>query len=116
MLEKLHPSLYSSPNGCLQPVIMSSDLFRAMIANVPISHFEWDVLTSNTSVQSILRTHEQNKKREYNQRVIEIEHGTFTPLIFTTSGAMGHECSKFHKTLAEKMSKKTGEKYEDIMR
>lgn len=46
MLEKLHPSLYSSPNGCLQPVIMSSDLFRAMIANVPISHFEWDVLTS----------------------------------------------------------------------
>ena len=71
---------------------------------------------ANTSVQSILRTHEQNKKREYNQRVIEIEHGTFTPLIFTTSGAMGHECSKYHKTLAEKMSKKTGEKYEDIMR
>ena len=71
---------------------------------------------ANASVQSILRTHEQNKKREYNQRVIEIEHGTFTPLIFTTSGAMGHECSKYHKTLAEKMSKKTGEKYEDIMR
>ena len=40
----------------------------------------------------------------------------FTPLIFATSGAMGHECSKFHQALAEKMSKKSGEKYEDIMR
>ena len=29
---------------------------------------------------------------------------------------MGHECTKFHKTLAEKMSVKSGEKYEDIMR
>ena len=56
------------------------------------------------------------KKREYNRRVMEVEHGTFTPLIFTTSGAMSHECSKFHKTLAEKMSVKSGEKYEDIMR
>ena len=47
---------------------------------------------------------------------MEVEHGTFTPLIFTTSGAMSHECSKFHKALAEKMSVKSGEKYEDIMR
>jgi hypothetical protein len=29
---------------------------------------------------------------------------------------MGYECSRYHKTLAEKMSRKNGEKYEDIMR
>ena len=56
------------------------------------------------------------KKRQYNQRVIEIEQGTFTPLIFTTSGAMGHECHKFHKALAEKISLKKDEQYSEIIR
>ena len=56
------------------------------------------------------------KKREYNRRVMEVEHGTFTPLTFTTTGVMGHECSIFHKTLAEKLSAKKGERYEDVVR
>ena len=47
---------------------------------------------------------------------MEVEQGTFTPLVFTTSGVMSHECSKFLKTLAEKLSEKRNEKYEDIMR
>ena len=29
---------------------------------------------------------------------------------------MSHECSIFHKALAEKISKKRGERYEEIMR
>ena len=47
---------------------------------------------------------------------MQIEHGTLTPLIFTTSGAMGKECMKYHKALAEKISDKKGECYEDVMR
>ena len=46
---------------------------------------------------------------------MEVEHGSFTPLIFTTSGVMGHECSVFHKSLAEKLSVKKGERYSDVM-
>ena len=37
----------------------------------------------------LYRRHEQEKKREYNQRVLEVENGVFTPLIFSTSGGMG---------------------------
>ena len=58
----------------------------------------------------------EKKKREYNRRVMEVEHGTFTPLIFTTTGVMGHECSIFHKSLAEKISAKRDERYDDVMR
>ena len=29
---------------------------------------------------------------------------------------MGYECEKFHKTLAEKVAEKKGEKYQDVMR
>ena len=33
------------------------------------------------------------KKRKYNSRVTEIEQGTFTPLVFTTTGRMAVESS-----------------------
>ena len=70
----------------------------------------------NTKLQSVLRKHELEKKRSYNRRVMEVEHGSFTPLIFTTTGVMGYECSIYHKALAEKISAKKGEKYADVMR
>ena len=47
---------------------------------------------------------------------MEVEHGTFTPIIFTVKGAMGPECHAFHKTLAGKISEKTGERYEEVTR
>ena len=68
------------------------------------------------SIKSVLRSHEQKKKLYYNRRIMEVEHGSFTPLVFTTTGVMGHECSVFHKILADKLSKKKNERYEDAVR
>ena len=68
------------------------------------------------SLATVMKNHEQEKKRSYNRRVMQIEHGTFTPLIFTTTGVMGYECAKYHKSLAAKLSEKKGERYEDVMR
>ena len=70
----------------------------------------------NSSLKSILQKHETEKKRCYNRRIMEVEHGSFTPLVFTTTGVMSHECSIFHKALAEKISVKQGERYEEVMR
>ena len=67
-------------------------------------------------ISSILKKHEQEKKRGYNKRVMEIEHGSLTPLVFTTAGVMGYECEKYHKILSEKICEKKGEKYQDVMR
>ena len=70
----------------------------------------------SSTIKAVLRKHEQEKKRQYNRRVMEVEHGSFTPLVFTTTGVMSHECSIFHKSLAEKISQKRGDRYEEIMR
>ena len=51
------------------------------------------------------------KKRQYSSRVLDIEHGTFTPLIFTTTGGMGKECLNYHSRLAELIAIKKGEDY-----
>ena len=41
------------------------------------------------SLENIYREGENLKKRSYNQRILETEKATFTPLIFTTTGGMG---------------------------
>ena len=55
------------------------------------------------------------KKRKYNERIIEVEHATFTPLIFGTNGGMGVECQIFIKHLAEKLSQKQSTEYDQVM-
>ena len=39
-----------------------------------------------------MKKHEQEKKRNYNRRIMNIENGTFTPLVFSVFGGMGKEC------------------------
>ena len=42
---------------------------------------------------------------------MEIEKGTFTPLVSTTTGGMGEECLRYHRRLAEFLVMKKGEDY-----
>ena len=58
----------------------------------------------NSTIKKIFNEHEQEKKHAYNHRVMEVEHGTFTPLIFTIHGSTSTECTIFHNNLAEKNS------------
>ena len=53
--------------------------------------------------------HCYEKKRKYNYRVTELEQGTFTPLVFTTTGGMAVECLRYHSRLAELLSAKKQE-------
>ena len=73
--------------------------------DVGITNADTDSQRNNT-LTSMLKKHELEKKRGYNGRVMEVEHGTFTPLIFTTTVVMSHECSVFHKALTEKIGLK----------
>jgi len=63
----------------------------------------------------VYRQHENEKKRKYASRVLEVEKGTFTPLVFSTTGGMGDECNRFHKPLAKLLSIKKGEEYADTI-
>ena len=61
--------------------------------------------------KQIYKKHENDKKRQYAQRVMEIEQGTFTTLVFMTTGGMADECVKYHSRLAELIATKKGESY-----
>ena len=67
------------------------------------------------TMQQLYRKHEDEKKRLYANRVLEVEQGTFTPLVFTTTGGMTVECKRFHSRLAELIAIKKGEEYSTTM-
>ena len=67
------------------------------------------------TLEQIYKAHEQEKKALYNERVLQVEKGCFTPLVFTTSGGMANECQKFNKRLAQLISRKRNESYADTI-
>ena len=63
------------------------------------------------SPKQIFQLHENEKKRQHGRRVLEVEQGTFTPLVFTSTGEMADECKRFHSRLAELLALKKGDGY-----
>ena len=68
-------------------------------------------LDQDQEPQQIYCIHENDKKRLYSRRVLDVEHGSFTPLIFTTTGGMGKECIRYHSSLAELLAATNGQHY-----
>ena len=58
---------------------------------------------------TIFKEQENEKKRKYNQRVMDVEMGTFTPVVFGTNRGMGLDCQNFLRTLANNLSSKNKE-------
>ena len=82
--------------------------------DVRVTHVNSSSNTNKTTA-TIFREQEKEKKRKYQQRILDVEMGTFIPLVFGTNGGMGTECQLFLKNLAEKLASKTGESYADTM-
>ena len=69
----------------------------------------------NKSFKALYKEKEQLKKRKYNDRIINVEKSSFTPLVFTTTGGMGIECERLHKRLAELIAAKRHENYSKVI-
>ncbi len=97
------------------PDISARDVFR------PLDKVFFDVrifhpgAESNASSSDAFHKHEQEKKRDYNQRIIDVEKATFIPLVFATNGTMGKEADKFHKRLGSLLAKKRNISYSEAI-
>ena len=69
----------------------------------------------HSSLQACYRNHENAKKRAYDQRIREVEHGTFTPLVFSCTGGMGRAAVTTYKRLAALIAAKKDESYSATM-
>ena len=66
--------------------------------------------------QSTYITHEKEKCRQYQQRINEVEHGSFTPLVYSALGGCSPLTTAFHKRLASHLSNKKGIQYSIAIR
>ena len=52
------------------------------------------------SSADLFQMYERSKCLQYEERIINIDHGSFCPLIFSTTGAAGPRCDRFLKRMA----------------
>ena len=88
--------------------------FERTLADVRIFNPNSESYLAQTLAQ-LYNQHENQKKRQYLNRVLQVEKGSFSPLVFTTTGGMAPEAIRFLKRVAEKISAKTREKYSQVM-
>ena len=67
------------------------------------------------SLSSTYRRHEMEKKRSYEQRIREVEHSTFTPLVLSSTGGMGKAATTFYKRLSSMLSEKRDVPYSTMI-
>ena len=66
-------------------------------------------------ISTCYRKHENSKKRAYEQRVREIEHGSFTPLVLSATGGLGNAATICYKKLASMIATKHDQPYSSTM-
>ena len=78
--------------------------------------FHLNALTyRNREIFSVYKQHEEKKRKKYEQRVIQIEKCSFTPLVYSITGGMAPKPQEFYKRLASLVAEKRNERYEDVM-
>ena len=66
-------------------------------------------------LKSVLKAAETEKITKYGDRIIQVEKGSFVPLVFSTNGAMGEQCSRVQKQLAKLICEKKGDSYSVVI-
>ena len=66
---------------------------------------------NNTNISNCYRKHENEKKRAYEQRIRDVEHASFTPLVFSATGGMAKQSTTFYKRLASLLADKWDHTY-----
>ena len=67
------------------------------------------------SVNDVYELHEKEKKRTYNERVLQIEKGTFTPIVGSTFGGWGKEARRHPQRIATLIAMKRNKEYADVV-
>ena len=69
----------------------------------------------NKPINDVYALHEEQKKRKYNERVLQVERGSFAPIVGSTFGGWGQEAERHHKRIATLIALKRNEEYADVI-
>ena len=78
--------------------------------------FNPHALSKCKSIQAaVYRRHKNEKRRSYQQRVLEVEHGSFTSLVFSATGGVGPAACVTYGRLASLLAEKRSAPYHQVI-
>ena len=88
--------------------------FQKTMMDVRIFHPNADSY-KNRDIKSVYIQHENEKRKDYEQRVLQVEKSSFVPLVYSTTGGMGVRARAFHQRLASLVAERRQETYGEVM-
>ena len=70
---------------------------------------------NKSSIKACHRRNEKDKRHQYGERICNVEHASFTLLVFTTAGGMGPSASTFYKHLSSRLSIRYSKSYSTVL-
>ena len=64
---------------------------------------------------TVYRRHEKEKRRCYEERVREVEHATFMPVVLSASGGMGRAATSLYRRIALLRAERRKEQYSHVI-
>ena len=72
--------------------------------------------SNNQPLSTCYKKQEQEKRRRYDQRIRQVEQGSFIPLVFNTLGGIGPAASVVYKRISSMIAEKSGQSYNSVIR
>ena len=88
--------------------------FERTFFDVRVSH-PFAASNVTVSLKALYERNEAEKNTLYKDRVLQVEKGSFQPLVFLTTGGTGPSCTKVIKRMAGKIAARKGENYSHVM-
>ena len=124
---KTEPDLIPLENNCLGINAETGDRSKPDVSGVGVwGSYEktyLDILITHPNCQTyvektisqIYQLNERRKKAKYNERILQVEKASFTPIVGSTFGGWGAEANKHHKRIASLIANKRQESYADVI-
>ena len=72
-------------------------------------------LGEHKHLPKIYEKYEKEKKRLYNDMILNNEMASFTSVVFPVHGGMSNECMNYHEHHAAKIAQNHNQRYEDVI-
>jgi hypothetical protein len=111
-LKPLSGEVFVSPSTITDSDARSDIRARGFWTNQQEAFFDVRIFYPNATsyltrnISSLYQSFENQKKSVYNERILNVDRGTFTPMIFSSSGGMGLEAKKVIKKVASMLAEK----------
>ena len=120
-LAKVSKHVKLAPGTNIEDNARSDVSARGIFSSHEVTFFDVRISNPNASsykslsLAEVYKKNEIEKMKSYSDRILQVEKGSFVPLVYTTTGGMGPQCAKTHKRIAELVALKKNERYSEVI-